>query len=113
MKKEVNASIGARIRKKREALGMTRERLAEKADLSAQFLAEVELGKKGVYSLTIKKLCDTLHVSADYLIRNRELSTEFPVIIELLSNLDSAYIPLVEELLRTYVKTVDFKKTEN
>ncbi|MEF9895939.1 MAG: helix-turn-helix domain-containing protein, partial [Clostridia bacterium] len=48
MKKEINVEIGARIRKKREALGLTREQLAEKADMSVTFLAEVELGSKGV-----------------------------------------------------------------
>ena len=113
MKKEINVEIGSRIRQKREALGLTREQLSEQSDLSAQFLAEVELGKKGVSPLTIKKLCDVLHVSADYLIRNRELSSEFPAIIELLSNLDAEYIPLVEELLRTYTKTVDLKKAND
>lgn len=110
MKKEINVEIGARIRQKREALGLTREQLAEKADLSAQFLAEVELGNKGVSPLTIQKLCDALYVSADYLVRNRELSADFPAIIELLSSLDSEYIPLVEELLHTYAKTVEIKK---
>ncbi len=113
MKKEINVEIGARIRQKREALGLTREQLAEKADMSVTFLAEVELGSKGVSPFTIRKLCDTMHVSADYLIRNRELTTDFPTIVELLSNLDSEYIPLVEELLQTYMKTVDFNKSKN
>lgn len=110
MKKEINIEIGGRIRTKREALGLTREQLAETADISAPFLADVELGRKGISPLTIQKLCDALHVSADYLVRSRELNTDFPEIIELLSGLDAAYIPLVEELLHTYVKTVDLKK---
>lgn len=113
MKKDINIEVGARIRKKRELLGLTREQLAESANISAAFLADVELGRKGASTLTIKKLCDSLHVSADYLVRSRELSTEFPEIIELLSNLDSEYIPLVEELLRTYIKTIDMKKMKD
>lgn len=41
-----NAAIGTRIRKIRELRGYTRERLAEYADISADFLWEVESGKK-------------------------------------------------------------------
>lgn len=112
MKKEINMEIGSRIRERREALGLTREQLSEAADISTPFLADVELGRKGVSPLTIQKLCNALHVSADYLIRSRELKTDFPEIIELLSSLDAAYIPLVEELLRTYVKSIELKSPE-
>lgn len=111
MKKEINIEIGSRIREQREALGMTREQLAEAADISAPFLADVELGRKGISPLTIQKLCNALHVSADYLIRSKELNTDFPKIIELLSSLDAKYIPLVEELLRAYAKSIDLKSS--
>ena len=81
MKKEINVEIGGRIRRQREALHMSREQLAEAADISTPFLADVELGRKGVSPLTIRKMCNALHVSADYLIRNKELSSDFPEII--------------------------------
>lgn len=112
MKKEINVEIGSRIREQRESLGFTREQLAEAADISTAFLADVELGRKGISPLTIQKLCNALHVSADYLIRSKELKTDFPEIIELLSSLDAEYIPLVEELLRTYVKSVELKSSK-
>ena len=111
MKKQINIEIGGRIRKQREALGMTREQLAAAADLSFPFMGDIELGRKGISPLSIQKLCDALHISADYLVRNRELNTDFPTIVELLSDLDPEYIPLAEELLRTYVKTVTLKKS--
>jgi transcriptional regulator with XRE-family HTH domain len=110
MKKEINVEIGGRIRRQREALHMSREQLAEAADISTPFLADVELGRKGVSPLTIRKMCNALHVSADYLIRNKELSSDFPEIIELLSSLEPRYLPLVEELLRVYIKAIDLKE---
>lgn len=55
-------------------------------------------------------MCNALHVSADYLIRNKELSSDFPEIIELLSSLEPRYLPLVEELLRVYIKAIDLKE---
>ena len=41
MKKEINVEIGGRIRRQREALHMSREQLAEAADISTPFLADV------------------------------------------------------------------------
>ena len=44
MKKQFNVEVGGRIRKAREALGYSREALAEKADLASSFLGTIELG---------------------------------------------------------------------
>ena len=44
---EINANeIGTRIRTQRDALGYSREKLAELADISNSFLAEIERGEK-------------------------------------------------------------------
>lgn len=40
-------SVGERIRELREIQNYTREALAEKVDISAKFLYEIEVGKKG------------------------------------------------------------------
>ena len=45
---EFNIQIGKRIKKLRLQREYTREYLAECADISAKFLYEVEVGKKGV-----------------------------------------------------------------
>lgn len=110
MKKDINIEIGAKIRQKREALHLTREQLADCADLSSQFLAEIELGKKGISPSTIRKLCSALHISADYLILNREPVGDYPAIHDLLAELDDQYLPLVEDLLRTYVESIALSK---
>ena len=113
MKKEINIEIGDCIRQQRESLRLTREQLAELADLSAPFLADVELGRKGISPSSIQKLCDALHVSADYLIRSKQMHTDFSQIMELLSGLDAAYIPLVEDLVRTYIKSIHLKPSDS
>jgi len=41
--------IGKRLRRHRENMNLTREEFAEKANISPQFLAEIENGKKGRY----------------------------------------------------------------
>ena len=66
--KELNADIGKRIRDIREMQGKTREQVAEQADISAQFLFEIETGKKGMTARTIINLSKTLQTSTDYLL---------------------------------------------
>ncbi len=63
-----NKEIGLRIRTSRLERSLTREKLAESAEISVQFLCDIELGKKGMSAITLKKLCRSLGVSADYLI---------------------------------------------
>ena len=75
--------IGKRVRKTREHYGFTRERLAEMANISPQFLVHIENGTKSMTANTICNLARALNVSADYLLfgledtdLNRTLATE-------------------------------------
>lgn len=62
-----NIEVGARIRELREGQNYTRERLAEKIDISAKFLYEIEMGKKGFSADTLCKMSQVLSVSCDYI----------------------------------------------
>ena len=64
MKKQFNVEVGGRIRKAREALGYSREALAEKADLASSFLGTIELGTGSFTAETMSKLCNALGVSS-------------------------------------------------
>lgn len=59
---------GNRIRSLREKKHYTRERLAEKADISAKFLYEIEIGAKGFSADTLCKLAEALEVNTDYIL---------------------------------------------
>lgn len=65
---EINKAVGQRVRSVREAQKLSREKLAERADISAQFLADIEGGKKGMTVATLYRLCLALGASADYLV---------------------------------------------
>ena len=58
---ETNREIGLRLRGCREQHALTRERLAEYADISVQFLADIETGRKGMTVQTLRKLALALH----------------------------------------------------
>lgn len=60
--------IGARIRARRESLGMTREDLGRMLDVTGKFVADIEYGEKGVSNKTLYKLKQILGVSTDYIL---------------------------------------------
>ena len=66
--------MGRRVRLRREFLGWSRDQLAEKIDVSGQFIADIEYGHKGMSVQTLYKLSQALNVSADYLLGRDEFS---------------------------------------
>lgn len=67
-----NIEIGERIRELREIQNYTREGLAEKVDISAKFLYEIEAGKKGFSADTLCRISKALSVSCDYIMFGEE-----------------------------------------
>ena len=59
--------IGQRILERRKKLGMTQEALAEKGDVTAQFVSYAEAGKRAMRPENLLKIATALEVSADYL----------------------------------------------
>ena len=107
MKKQLDIQIGARIRLKREQLKISREKLAECIDVSPQFLAQIELGRRGMSSVTLYKLCNALGTSADFIILGREDNNDLTTITDILSHLDPKYLPYAEEIIKSFVLAVN------
>lgn len=66
--KTINVEIGTRIKQQRKAQNLTREGLAELSGYSANFIQEVERGRSGLSSESIRALSTALKISADSLI---------------------------------------------
>lgn len=60
--------VGKRIRELREKQEMTREELANKAEITVKFLYEVEKGKKGISASNLYKIAMALSTSCDYIL---------------------------------------------
>lgn len=73
----MNIQIGYRIRTLRELHNYTREELAEKADISAKFLYEIEFGKKGFSADTLCRLSQALSASCDYIMLGSTNSSSY------------------------------------
>ena len=105
----LNKQIGVRVRAQREYLGITREGLCNYVNISPQFLSEIERGVKGVSAETLYKLCEGLGVSADFVLMGKQSVADVSMISRTLATLDEKYIPLAEEMLKTFFKTVSLK----
>lgn len=69
------SETGSRILNLRLAQNLTREKLAERADISVQFLADIEKGRKNMTVTTLRKLSLALLVTTDYIVNGKESSS--------------------------------------
>ncbi len=63
-------TIGDRIKEARKKQGLTQEQLAERLDVSVEFVGQIERGLKLPSMNVFIKLIEALNVSADYLLRD-------------------------------------------
>lgn len=107
MVKDFNAEVGARVKELRCGQGLTREKLAEAAEISTQFLSDIEFGRKGMGILTLKKLCVALRVSADYIIFGREAGGETLAAEELLKQLNERQLKCAEKIIKIILEAAE------
>lgn len=105
--------IGKRLRKQREYVGMTREEFAEKANISWQFLAEIENGSKGMSAETLYKICTVFNLSADHLLLGKENLTDSKTpCVELLAKVPPSCTSYLEDILKAYLRSIEVIKTD-
>lgn len=86
----VKKQIGKRIRQRREELGLTRDRFAEKIDISVTYLSMIERGESFPRYEVLIKLINGLETSADFIfcdVLNHTLSYKESVLSEKLEKL--------------------------
>ena len=99
-KQKLMALIGENVRACRQRAGMTQAQLAEAADVSTPFIANIESGQKMVSVMTLLAISDALKVSSDALLcKNIGLSHENNI-VALLQGLPSEYLRRLERLIR-------------
>jgi len=87
-----------RIRKAREEMGYTREKFAEKLEVSVSYLAELERGRTGISVKMLIKVCDVLGLSADYILFGEERS-EDALMLDKIHRIDEKYLPLLNDVI--------------
>ena len=91
--------IGQRIIERRKKLGMTQEALAEKADLTAQFVSYAEAGKRAMRPENLLKIASALEVSADYLLTGDIIDKDLLILSDKLRKLAPSQVRLIENII--------------
>ena len=100
--------VGQRITDTRKRRGYSRERLAEKADISVQFLADIEKGRKSMTVNTLRRIAAALSVTTDYIVNGTETS-ETDRVTAMLASLNAYHRTQAEKLLAVFVETINEK----
>ncbi len=95
--------IGKRILDRRKQLGLTQEALAEKAEVTTQFVSYAESGKRAMRPENLLKISEALGVSADYLLTGDMIDKDSLLLSEKLRLLTPKQLRLIEGLLDTYI----------
>lgn len=102
-------SVGERIKKAREELGWTQERLASEAKISKSFLSDVERGERDMSAGYLLKVSNALGASLNYLLRGIVEPIERTEKIEIPRELSEA----AEQLNLSYSQTLTVLQAHN
>ena len=102
--------IGQRIVDRRKKLGLTQEALAEKGDMTTQFVSYAEAGKRAMRPENLKKISEALGVSADYLLTGDVIDKDLLILSDKMRNLTPSQLSIVENIIDECVSLFDNKK---
>lgn len=106
VKKEINVQIGERIKQAREASLLTQEQLAERIDVSPQFVSDLERGVVGISIATLKRICIVLHVSSDQLLFGIASQNRESILCEKCVGLSENHFQILMDIVSKFVEAI-------
>ena len=91
--------VGKRVMERRKQLGMTQEQLAERSEVTTQFVSYAESGKRAMRAENLMKIAAALEVSTDYLLTGDIIDKDKLLLSEKLDKLTPAEVRLVEGII--------------
>ena len=79
-------------------MGYTREKFAEKLDVSVSYLAELERGRTGISVKMLIKVCNVLGLSADYVLFGTERPKDKER-LDAIHRIDDKFLPLLDKVV--------------
>ncbi len=98
--------IGERIKQERLNRGLTQEVLAERANISASFLGQIERGERKLSLETLIHIAEVLNASLDYLVKDYMPSEnpELDELIYILQGHSQQEIKMVTDIAKTILR---------
>lgn len=103
---------GNRIRKTREAMGITRREMSKRLHVTEKFCGDIELGYKGMSIETLLLVSDMLKLSTDYILFGEDenaATKSYKRITGMISRCPQDKLPYLEDLLKTFITSHDAK----
>ena len=91
--------IGKRIMDRRKKLGLTQEALAEKGEVTTQFVSYAKSGKRAMRPENLLKISSALEVSADYLLTGEIIDKDLLILSDKLRRLTPSQVRTVEAII--------------
>lgn len=105
-----NIEVGGRITNLRIKRGYTRERLSELADVSVQFLADIEKGRKSMTVATLRRISAALLVTTDYIVNGTPEQDDNSAILSIINTLSEKNKKQAEKILTAFAEAVNSEK---
>ena len=96
--KKIDLQIGFRIREQRESFKYSRETLAEMSEISPGYLFDIETGKKNFTINVLKRICESLKTSPDFILFGNSGQVEQNVF--LLNQMDYRQLQLITDIMK-------------
>ena len=106
VKKELNIEIGMRAKIAREQKKMTQEQLAERIDVSVQYVSDMERGLVGLSLATLRRLCLVLCISSDQLLFGEQTKSQLFALEERSRALTERQKAILIEIVEKYLEAV-------
>lgn len=100
--KDINMEIGSRVKRLRMDRKLTREGFAKLSGYTSNFIQEVERGRSGLSSESIRAFATALGVSTDMILFG-ETSEEFGFVVEKLKSVPADKLPHVLAIINEAV----------
>jgi len=91
--------IGNRIAERRKQMGLTQEALAEKGDMTTQFVSYAEAGKRAMRPENLLKLSSALNISADYLLTGEIVDKDLLILSDKMRSLTPSQLRIIENVI--------------
>ncbi len=112
-KKEINIQIGIQIKLAREQAKLTQEQLAERIEVSPQYVSDLERGLVGISVATLKRLCAVLCVSSDQILFGKKSGEPFVTMSEKCRVLSKEQQLLLMDIVERYVEAILTERTRD
>lgn len=108
MDKQERIEIGQRLRQRRTKLGLTREKMAELADIGTGYYGQLEVGTSQMSVDTLIKLSRSMRLPMEYILLGEGYEPgDSSAVTDLLSRCTPRELALAEQVLKLFLMKQD------